>query len=293
MDMPRSLLLAGATGQIGRSLLPRLLAAGWQVHALSRRPVDADGMLPCVHWVTGDLTDARLVPPAVQVVVSAGPLDHFAHWYRHSGCDAPRIIAFGSTSEQTKQASEDPHERALVARLQQAGQWLLADGRARGAGVTLLRPTLVWGAGMDRSLTPMAALARRWGHLALPADACGLRQPVHVDDLADAVMALLDCPVSHGRTYDLAGGEVLSYDRMVARVLAASGVRSRLWKLPAGLFGVGVGMARHAGWLQGLTPAVLARMRQDLVFDNRPAAMDFGYAPRPFRPTASALGLDQ
>ncbi|KAB8198542.1 nucleoside-diphosphate sugar epimerase, partial [Lysobacter maris] len=30
-----------------------------------------------------------------------------------------------------------------------------------------------------------------------------------------------------------------------------------------------------------------ARMREDLVFDAGPAARDFGYAPRPFRPQAA------
>ena len=33
----------------------------------------------------------------------------------------------------------------------------------------------------------IAALARRTGVFVLPRDACGLRQPVHVDDLAERV----------------------------------------------------------------------------------------------------------
>jgi hypothetical protein len=33
-------------------------------------------------------------------------------------------------------------------------------------------------------------------------------------------------------------------------------------------------------------------MRDDLVFDATPAQRDFGYAPRPFQPTASMFSAD-
>ena len=40
----------------------------------------------------------------------------------------------------------------------------------------------------------------------------------------------------------------------------------------------------------GLGPGAVARMRDDLVFDADPAARDFGYAPRGFRPTPGMFG---
>ena len=39
--------------------------------------------------------------------------------------------------------------------------------------------------------------------------------------------------------------------------------------------------------------AVIARMRDDLVFDAAPAARDFGYAPRVFSPTAAMFDAPQ
>ena len=45
------------------------------------------------------------------------------------------------------------------------------------------------------------------------------------------------------------------------------------------------GLQRDALQLLG-GDAVVARMRQDLVFDLEPARRDFGYAPRTFNPTA-------
>src|SRR3546814_9693947 len=63
-------------------------------------------------------------------------------------------------------------------------------------------------------------MAARWHRFALPRNANGLRQPVHVEDLATAAFATLDAPGTHGRTYALPGGETLAYSEMVTRVLA-------------------------------------------------------------------------
>ena len=120
----------------------------------------------------------------------------------------------------------------------------------------------------------------------LPRGACGLRQPVHVDDLAAAALAVLDAPATHGRAYALPGGEALPYREMVARVLASLEPPARLVELPAPLFAALLALARAGGRLQGFGDAAAARLRADLVFDAAPAARDFGYAPRPFRPTA-------
>lgn len=282
--------MVGASGQIGGALLPGLQARGRPVLALSRQVRPA---LPGVAWHQGDLAGLGPLPGGVETVLSCGPLDHFARWYEAHGAGLRRVVAFGSTSRHFKQASPDPHEQDLVRRLAGAEASLFAHGRRYGAAVTVLRPTLVWGAGMDRSLTRLAALARRSGHVVLPAGATGLRQPVHVADLAAACLAVLDHPATAGRAYDLGGGEVLPYREMVRRVLAVLPRRTRLWSLPPPLLRGLLALARHGGRLEGLTPAVLARMAQDLVVDNGPAARDFGYAPRGFSPSAAGLGLVQ
>src|SRR5690606_25022265 len=133
------------------------------------------------------------------------------------------------------------------------------------------------------------APARGLRGFALPADATGRRQPVHVDDLADAAMACLDAPATHGRAYAVPGGEALPYRERVARTLAALPERPRLLLLPPALSGALLGPSRLLGLASGFNDAALARMRQDLVFDPAPAQRDFGYAPRPFAPDAAML----
>jgi uncharacterized protein YbjT (DUF2867 family) len=127
-------------------------------------------------------------------------------------------------------------------------------------------------------------MAQRLGWFVVPRSANGLRQPVHVDDLAAAALAACDAPAARGRTYDLPGGETLSWREMVARTLAALSPRPRLFEVPMPLFRLALGAARLAGKGGGFGDGALARLQEDLVFDPTPAREDFGYAPRRFSP---------
>lgn len=284
----RRALVFGGSGQIGWPLLDRLHDAGWQVAAVSRTPRNDQ---PGLQWIEGDLDDAPGLPREVDAIFSCGPLDHFARWYARSDIETPRVLAFGSTSIEVKRGSADPAERALAQRLRQGEQGVFETAAARGANATLLRPTLVYGSGRDQTLTRIAVLAREWGRFVLPRNARGLRQPVHVGDLADAAFAACDVAATHGQAYALPGGETLPYRDMVARVLNVldtppSGPPPRLVEVPSPLFALMLLGARALGRVGGFGDAAVARMRSDLVFDIEPARRDFGYAPRPFRPTA-------
>ena len=285
---PRALLF-GATGPIGRRVLERLLARGWRVTALAR------GVQPShegVEWRQGALPDAAGEGAGFDAIISCGPLDLFSRWYADTPTGAARVVAFGSTSVHVKGDSPDAAERGLAVRLREGEARVAQAAVARAAIATLLRPTLVYGGGGDRNLSRIAALARRHGCFPLPHDARGLRQPVHVDDLADAALAALSRTGDGVRAYDLPGGETLGYREMVARTLAVLRPPARVWVLPGPMFALAARVARAAG-LHDAGPAVLARMRQDLVFDAGPAGRDLGYAPRRFAPQAAMFEVGE
>ncbi|HEU4812809.1 MAG TPA: NAD-dependent epimerase/dehydratase family protein [Xanthomonadaceae bacterium] len=280
--MPAALVF-GASGQIGRPLLARLREAGWDIVAVSRTPRREPGTC----WVQGAFPDIGAVPGTFDVVFSCGPLDHFGAWYAAHGAGIPRVVAFGSTSVLVKHASADPAERDLAARLSEGEAAVFSGALRHGAAATVLRPTLVYGAGADRTLTRIADLARRWRLFPLPRDAIGLRQPVHVDDLAAAAVAAQASPAAHDRAYALPGGEALPYRDMVARVLSVLDPPARVLALPSPVFKSALAVAKMAGVARGFGDAATARLHEDLVFDASPARDDFGYAPRPFAPTAA------
>ncbi len=276
-------LVFGGSGQIGLPLLQRLYAAGWRVTAISRHEQHDR---PGLHWLQGDLGAMPELPARVDAIFSCGPLLKFARWYERSGIEASRVVAFGSTSAETKRGSADAEERRVAAELREGEALLFAAAQPRSDAATVLRPTLIYGAGRDQTLTRIAQLARRLRYFPLPRGANGLRQPVHVDDLADAAVAALTAPASFGQTYAVPGGETLSYREMVARTLACLHPPVRLVELPSPLFNLALLAAQATGRASGLGEAAVRRMRSDMAFDAGPAQRDFGYAPRAFRPVA-------
>lgn len=284
----RSALLFGASGQIGHALGERLRQDGWAVTGVSRGPRDDEDGL---RWLQADLAGEAQWPLRVDAIFSCGPLDLFSLWLAsHPDVECPRVVAFGSTSAQVKQGSIDASERALAALLHASEARVFDAARSRGAQATLLRPTLVYGAGRDQTLSRIARIASRTGWFVLPKGAIGLRQPVHVEDLAQAARAVVDASATHGRTYALPGGETLPYREMVAATLASLQPPARLLEVPAPLFTGALRAARMFGRLGAASDAVLGRMRQDLVFESDAARRDFGYAPRRFNPGPGNFG---
>jgi hypothetical protein len=88
--------------------------------------------------------------------------------------------------------------------------------------------------------------------------------------------------MAHGRVYDLPGGETLTYRQMVERIFRGLNRAPRILSAPTPIWRLAFRLAR--GRLPGATAAMGERMNQDLAFDGGPAARDFGWAPRAFKP---------
>lgn len=271
-----TILVVGGSSQIGYFLLPRLCERGEPVLALSRRPRPA---LAGVEWRVGQLPDAVPELTGLSAIISFGPLLGLAAWLERADLShAPRVIATSSMSAQSKCDSAVPAERAVSQQLRDGEAALARVCERHGCAWTVLRPTLIYGAGIDKSLTPLARRAMRTGLFPLPAGR-GLRQPVHADDIAQAVLAALDRPAAAGQILPIGGGERLPASEMFARVRRSLPRATLLLPLPAW----GLRLARHAVTrLRG----PLTRLETDLIADNSALQQLLGVTPRPFRPDA-------
>jgi nucleoside-diphosphate-sugar epimerase len=269
-----TVLVFGGSSQIGHFLLPRLLASGEPVLALSRHPRPGSTGLT---WLQGALPDA--VPdaiPQLSAVISFGPLQPFADWLAQADLGAaPRVIATSSMSAETKLDSSVPAEREISRQLRAGEQALATACERHGCAWTVFRPTLVYGAGLDKSLAPIARRAMRTRLFPLPSGR-GLRQPVHADDIAQAVMAALDCPAAAGRILPIGGGERLRSGEMFARVRRSLPQATVPLPLPSWLLRLG---QRAPTPLRG----PLGRLDLDLIADNTALQQLLGVHPRPFQ----------
>jgi nucleoside-diphosphate-sugar epimerase len=275
-----TVLVCGASSQIGCFLLPELARAGATVLALSRT---AQPGVAGATWLQGALPRP---PPAADVaasVCSFAPLDALARWIDAGAAPRlERVVATSSMSAASKQASPVAAEREVSRRLREGEAALASACGRRGIAWTIFRPTLIYGAARDKSLTPLARRAMHWRVFGLPAGS-GLRQPVHAADIATAVLCALGGG-AEGRVLQIGGGERLTASAMFERVRASLPVRTLALRIPGALVRAG---ARALPPLRG----PLTRLEQDLVADNTELERLLGVHPRNFRPDRACWGL--
>ena len=262
----RSVGVLGTTSFVGRALAPRLEKQGWRVVPFSRRsspPVANDEPIP--FWVA--LCPIWAVP------------EHFSRLESHG---ARRLVALSSTSRFTKNASADASEREVAQRLASSEETVQDWGAARGISTVILRPTLIYDGIHDKNIALIASFIRRRGWFPVLGAASGLRQPVHVDDVAAACAAALTAGAPQA-AYDLSGAETLSYRDLVGRVAVAVGVTPRVVAMPRWAVRLALPVLRLLPAFRELSVAIFDRMNDDLVFDHSAARRDLGFEPRPFR----------
>jgi uncharacterized protein YbjT (DUF2867 family) len=162
---------------------------------------------------------------------------------------------------------------------------------------TIMRPTMIYGRPGDRNVERLLRFLRRSPVMPLVAGGRALQQPVHVDDLASAVVAALRAERTIGKVYTVPGPLAMSFARMARLAAAATGRRVLPVSVPAS-----VAIATFRVWQRtGRAPRVskeqIERLLEDKAFGWRDAQVDFAYNPRPFSAgvahEAGLLGLSR
>lgn len=272
----------GASSQIGFFLLQRLRTRGDAVWAISRKPRPVE---PGVTWVQGDLPrHPPVLAGDISLAVSFGPLQPFADWVAGAPLAANAfVVATSSMSAASKIDSPVLAERQLAQQLREGEARLAEACQRRGLRWTILRPTIVYGAGRDKSLTPIARRAARTHVFPWP-QGRGLRQPVHADDIAQAVLAAADSGACAGQIVPIGGGERLTAGQMFNRVRKT--VPGAVLPVPLPALGLEL-IAMAVPWMRG----PVHRLSSDLVADNALLESRLGVHPRPFRPDPACWGL--
>lgn len=279
----KNVLVTGASGQIGVFAIPYLLAAGFEVFAVSRngRPKDYP-RYPQVNWMT-PAAASRAVNDC-QYFLSAGPLQ-LARNYLTAGRHFRTAVVFSSSSVISKQNSANRAENAQIQGMLTLESELHVAAKHHGVRLLILRPTLIYGCGLDASISRLARWIRRFGFMPVNTGAIGLRQPVHAQDLASVAVTALLCEQSLPPYLLLAGGSTLSYADMVIAIFAALEKPSRLLRLPEWLYVLLLRLLAIIKPVMAINSEMVRRQNIDLVFDDSPARELLNYQPRPFKPT--------
>ena len=207
------ILVTGAAGYTGQRLVSRLVADRHAVRCLIRSERQ------------------RALFERMEVEVWIGDLDQ-ANSVRGGFEEVDRIVHLAGMQVATTliECSNRPLERVVVlsslrrfSRVASATVGMVARGEeqiiASGLPCAILQSSMIFGPGVDRNVSRLAACLRRWRFIPVFGDGTGLQQPIFVEDVVDvALSALFDTSCG---TYQIAGPEAISYNRMIDLVGAA------------------------------------------------------------------------
>lgn len=276
-----TILVSGASSQLGVFLLPRLLEAGYTVLALSRQaPETPMQLMERLTW----LNPGHRLQNTASALVSCGPT-RLARGLLERHESLARAVVFSSSSVLSKADSPHPAERAVVTEIAREEHIIRKLCEDRGTDLALIRPTLIYGCGMDRNISLLYRIAQRYRVLPLSTRANGRRQPVHADDLAALAVRVLESERQGILEGQACGGETLTYREMAKRIAACVPRRAHLLPVPLWIFSGLVRMMSLAKPSQGINPQMVKRQAIDLVFEDQLYRDTFAYLPRPFEPT--------
>jgi nucleoside-diphosphate-sugar epimerase len=278
--------ILGATSLVGECLLRRLKQHAIPVAAYTRRSVTSveDGIQ--WHQLTSTGSSAHATQTACHKIplwICAAPIWILAEYFDFLLAHGVRqIVVLSSTSRFTKYESTDVNDQAVARRLADAENHLRLWAEAHQVAWVILRPTLIYGLGRDKNISEIARFIRRFGFFPVFGSAKGLRQPLHVDDLAEACLSALGSTETKNRSYDVSGGEILTYRDMVRRIFVELDRTPRLITIPLWMFSVGIYLLRRLPRYKKWSTGMAERMNQDMVFEYSDAVRDFGFSPRKF-----------
>jgi uncharacterized protein YbjT (DUF2867 family) len=222
-------LVTGATGFVGRRLVPALLAEGHDVVALVR---DADryDAPEGVEVREGDLLEPPVSLPSVDaayyLVHSMGAGGDFESKDRLAArtfvdaaeaAGVDRVVYLGGLGSDREELSVHLASRREV-------EHILGEG---DYDLTVLRAAIVVGEG-SASFELIRQLGERLPVMVTPKWVRTDCQPIYVGDLLEYLVGVIGVPETRGRTFEVGGPDVLTYEEMLVRTAELSTGRAPL-----------------------------------------------------------------
>lgn len=275
-----SIAVAGATGFTGRRVAARLAALrGAAALRCLVRPTSDAAVLPAgAATATGDLESAdgldEWLRGAAALVYCASM--GFGH--------VPAVVAAAERAGVGRAVFVST--TAIFTRLPAPSKVVrtAAEDAVRDSALawTIVRPTMIYGAPGDRNMERLLRAVRRWPVIPVPGNGQRLIQPVHVEDLADGIVAAAGSDVAVGQAYDLSGAAPLTFDETIRAAAHAVGRRARIVHAPLGPAAFILRALAGIGLRPRVSAEQVLRLAEDKAFPHEAAARDLGFAPRNF-----------
>ena len=278
--------VTGATGFTGSRAVALLLKNGYEVRCLYRETSDRSFLSDVeIEWAVGDLSDSRSLTAAIQgtdalvniASLGFGHADSILRAAQHAG--SQRAIFISTTAIFTQLNARSKTVRVAA---EQAIQ-------ASGLKYTILRPTMIYGSPRDRNMWRLIRFMRYSPIAPVFGDGKYLQQPIHVDDVAAAILGCLKTDKTIGKCYNIAGKYPLTYNEVIDTI--ARQLHKRVWKLHIRSRPV-LSLLRLLEHLRIPFPIKaeqVLRLNENKDFSYAEAQRDFGFSPLSFE---QGIGLE-
>ena len=226
-------LVAGASGFVGRRLCPALIEAGYDLQAMTRRPESYGGGGAAVY---GDVHDPQTLQNALTGCQAAYYLVHSLDSPDFERKDADAAWAFAEAAAAAGLQrivylgglGDDDDDLSAHLRSRRGVEQLLSSA---GVPVTTLRAGIIVGhGGISWELTRQ--LVEHLPVMITPRWVRTRTQPIAIDDVVRYLVGVLEPPEAADRAYDVGGPEVLEYVTMMRRVAQIQGRKLLLVPVP-------------------------------------------------------------
>jgi NADH dehydrogenase len=249
-------LVTGGTGFIGPKVVHALRSRSHEVRALVRKPARAGHLASLgAELVRGDMTDAASLRSAVE---GCTHVVHLVALIKGSRSDFERVMTQG-TRDLVAAAQAGGVERivlmsALGTSEETKGsipyfgaKWAMEQEVSRsGLGYTIFRPSFVFGKG---GALPTFVKQVRYSPVVTVIGTGRQRiQPIWVEDVGEYFGRAVDLPGAAGRTFEIGGPDVVTWDELYKTIARVLGKRRALAHVPASLARTG---AAATQWLPG------------------------------------------
>jgi nucleoside-diphosphate-sugar epimerase len=267
-------VVTGASGFIGKAVVPALRARGHAVTALDRAAIgDIAGQ---VNWHTHLAGADAVVHLAAlahargmdEVRLRAINVDATLALGRAAAAAGAKMLFMSTVKALGEETPGPAFDDASPLAPRDAYARAKAEAEAAlqtvsGLVVTVLRPPLVYGPGVQANfLALLRMVAHRWP---LPfASIHNRRSLLGVGNLANAAVRCLESPVAAGKTYAVTDGAPLSTPALCGAIAAAFGVPAKLFAFPPAL-------------LEVAPP--LRKLTRSLVIDDGAIRRELGWTP--------------
>jgi nucleoside-diphosphate-sugar epimerase len=277
------LLVTGITGHTGRWFLDKLITENYQgeIRCLVRDNSNTDILDQSglnINKVYGDIQDKEFLDSSLRGIntvvhiasisysnnVSEAAIRNKVNW----------LILIHTTGRYSryKSASEEYIK--------------IEDGileKREHIGVTVLRPTMIYGSSLDRNMYKLVGYLSRFIFFPVFGDGQNLMQPVNARDLGIAYYnVLVNKDKTYNKEYNLSGKTPIKYIDLIRCVSKTLGRHNIIIKVPLWFSIFCVKIYNAIDKKAVISVEQVLRMQEDKVFSYEEAAKDFNFSPMSF-----------